>query len=156
MPSLELPQQITCAFCDYLAGKRPYTTVWRDDQVAVLVTREQRGKAHLLVMPVAHVETLLDLPDALTQTMMTAVRNAAAVIDQAVNPRGIAVWQNNGVPAGQAIRHLHFHVAGTLSAGGTDFGKVPELSVAETDAIAAMLSPAVAVTFTAPAGPHET
>jgi hypothetical protein len=34
---------------------------------------------------------------------------------------------------------VHFHVAGTLEEGGTMWGEVPKLSVAETDAIAERL-----------------
>jgi len=67
------------------------------------------------------------------------VRNAAILIEEAYAKPGIAVWQNNGVPAGQAISHVHFHVAGTLPGGGTDFGEVRELSVTETDEIAQRL-----------------
>jgi hypothetical protein len=69
----------------------------------------------------------------------TPGRHAARVIDLADGRPGIAVWQNNGVPANQTIGHLHFHVAGTLDTGGTEWGDVPELSVAETDAIAEKL-----------------
>lgn len=39
----------------------------------------------------------------------------------------------------QAIRHLYFHVAGTLAGGGAGFGDVPELTVEATDAIGAGL-----------------
>jgi hypothetical protein len=49
------------------------------------------------------------------------------------------VWQNNGISANQAVAHVHFHVAGTLEEGGTRWGEVPKLSVAETDAIAERL-----------------
>jgi hypothetical protein len=38
------------------------------------------------------------------------------------------------------IPHLHFHVAGTLPGGGTEWGSVKERSIAETDDIAARLT----------------
>lgn len=49
------------------------------------------------------------------------------------------MWQNNGTTAHQAIPRLHFHVAATLPGGGTNFDDVPELSVTETDQIAARI-----------------
>lgn len=141
--SLDMPDDDGCAFCAYLSGQRPYTTLWRESQVAVLVTREQRGIGHLLVMPTRHAESLLDLRDAEARPLMIAVRDAASTIDTAMERPGISVWQNNGLAANQTIGHLHFHVAGTLADGGTDFGKVPELSVEQTDSIAARLGRAV-------------
>lgn len=137
--SIELPKEEGCAFCDYLNGRRPYTVLWSEDNIAVLVTREQRGVAHVLVLPTRHVPTLLDLADSEAGDMMIAVRDVAIAIDQAFERPGVAVWQNNGTAAHQAVPHLHFHVAGTLPGGGTDFGEVDEISVAETDAIGSAL-----------------
>jgi len=137
--SLEVPSREPCAFCEYLAGRRPYTVLWRETKVAVLVTREQRGIAHLLALPVEHRETILDLEQTEAAPLMIAIRDAANAIDEAYERPGIAIWQNNGLPAHQQIPHLHFHVAGTLPEGGTDFGDVRELAVSETDAIAGRL-----------------
>jgi histidine triad (HIT) family protein len=139
---ITLPEDKTCAFCAYLRGERPYTILSRTADTAIFVTREQRGDPHLLVLPIRHVPTILELTDTEVAAVAIQVREAAALIDRAHSKTGIAVWQNNGVPAGQSISHVHFHVAGTLANGGTDFGKVSELSVAETDKIAARLRPA--------------
>lgn len=141
--SIKLPDDGTCAFCAYLNGSRPYTILTRDGRTATLVTREQRGIAHLLVIPVRHVETILELEDEESGALMIAVREAARVIDQAEERPGIAVWQNNGVPAGQSISHVHFHVAGTLPGGRTEWGDVPELSLSETEALAERLRAAI-------------
>lgn len=138
-----MPEETACAFCDYLEGRRPYVFLWREPEIAVAVTREQRGVAHLLVFPVAHTPNLLDLEDGIAGALMVALRDAAAAIDGAERRPGISVWQNNGVAAGQAIPHLHFHVAGTLSGGGTEFGKVPEISLEAAAAIAARLRPRI-------------
>ena len=138
--SIELPDDDNgCAFCAYLRGERPYTILTRTRETATLVTREQRGNPHLLVLPLRHVSTILELTDAECASVAIAVRDAAILIDHAYSRPGIAVWQNNGIPAGQAINHVHFHVAGTHDGGGTEFGAVPEISVKETNAIAEKL-----------------
>lgn len=137
--NLDVPEQDSCAFCDYLAGDRPYTILHRDRVVAVLVTREQRGLGHLLVLPTRHYPTLLESEQVERHELLDTVAWAAAAIDIAYERPGIAVWQNNGTAAHQAIPHLHFHVAATLPGGGTNFDDVPELSIAETDLIAARI-----------------
>lgn len=137
--NLALPDDGDCAFCAYLDGSRPYTVLARDANVAVLVTREQRGVSHLLVVPVRHAPTILDLNDVEANAIMSWLRRAATAIDLADRRPGIAVWQNNGVAAGQAISHFHFHIAGTVPEGGTNFGSVPELDLESTEAIAARL-----------------
>lgn len=122
-------------------GARPYTFWQRTNSTATLVTREQRGTFHLLVIPVRHAETILDLQDAEAESLMHALRSAAEAIDRTARSAGLAIWQNNGVPAAQTIPHVHFHVAGTIAGGGTDWGDVRELSLQETQAIADSLGP---------------
>jgi len=137
--SIDLPRNEGCAFCEYLRGERPYTILSRTFETATFVTREQRGHPHLLVLPIRHVATILELTDLEAASVAIAVRDAAILIDRAYSKPGIAVWQNNGVSTGQTISHVHFHVAGTLDGGGTEFGFVEEISVEETDEIAKKL-----------------
>lgn len=137
--SIDLPENDGCPFCAYLRGERRYTILSRTADTATFVTREQRGHPHLLVLPLRHVPSILELTDSEAAAIAVEVRNAARLIDLAYSNPGIAVWQNNGVPAGQAISHVHFHVAGTLEGGGTEFGPVEEISVEKTDEIAKKL-----------------
>lgn len=137
--SIDLPENHQCAFCAYLRGDRPYTILSRTAVTATFVTREQRGNPHLLVLPIRHVPSILELTDAEASSVAIAVRDAAILIDRAYSKSGISVWQNNGVPAGQTISHVHFHVAGTLEDGGTEFGPVEEISITATDEIAKKL-----------------
>ncbi|GKT17389.1 hydrolase [Acidovorax sp. SUPP2522] len=139
--SIVTPEQKSCAFCDYLNEKRPFTFVFRDADIAIMVTREQRGEPHLLVIPTRHVETLLDISDQEAARLSIGVRDVAKAIEKEYKPSGISVWQNNGTSASQSIGHVHFHVAGTLEEGGTDWGKVPELPLTATEEIAVRLRP---------------
>jgi histidine triad (HIT) family protein len=139
--ALIVPVDDDCSFCRCLRGCHPYTVLERLAKVALLVTREQRGVGHVLAVPTAHRPTLLDLqPDELTPLMELTQRAVAAIV-RAFDVEGVAVWQNNGVPAHQSVPHVHFHVTGTLPGGGTDWGRVPKLSVGETDEIAERLRP---------------
>jgi histidine triad (HIT) family protein len=138
---LVLPQLDPCSFCSYLAGTQRYTILDRDDVTALLVTYEQRGLGHVLVIPVRHRVTILDLDAGERSGVMDGVARATAAIVGAFDPEGVAVWQNNGIPAHQSVPHVHVHVAGTLPGGGTNWGQVPRLDIDQTDAIAARLRP---------------
>lgn len=141
MTSIEVPEFEPCPLCDYLSGARPFTILTRGELSATLVTREQRGSGHLLVVPVAHRPTILDLKADEASAVMASVIAAARAITDAYEPDGVAVWQNNGIPAHQTIPHVHFHIAGTLPEGGTEWNHVEEASIAETDRIADKLQP---------------
>lgn len=136
-----LPPSDPCSFCEYLAGTRPYTILDRNDLSALLVTYEQRGRGHVLVVPIQHRVTVLELSSAERAALMDGVARAAHAIVGALDPEGVAVWQNNGIPAHQSVPHVHFHVAGTRLEGGTHRGEVEQLDVAATDAIANRLRP---------------
>jgi histidine triad (HIT) family protein len=143
MSHLNVPDAYPCAFCDYLSGARPFTILHREELAAILVTREQRGLSHLLVITTRHAPTVLDINDAESEAVMRLVREAARAIDEVEQRPGISVWQNNGVEAHQAIPHFHAHVAGTVPGGGTEWDEVHELSIEETERIAVSLRPAL-------------
>lgn len=138
---MTVPDPGACCFCSYLEGTSPYTILQRNELTAVLVTFEQRGQGHVLVIPLAHRETILDLtPAESLEIMETTVRMSRAIV-AAYDPDGVAVWQNNGVAAHQTVPHVHMHVTGTIPGGSTIRGRVPRLPLHATDAIAARLAP---------------
>jgi histidine triad (HIT) family protein len=130
-----------CVFCNFLTGVWPFTILAQDELTAILVTREQRGIGHLLILPMAHRETILDLEAEEGAAIMARVIAASRAVLDAYQCEGLAVWQNNGAAAHQRVPHVHFHVAGTLPEGGTHFNEVPLLSKEETDLIADRIRP---------------
>lgn len=141
MSHIIVPDAERCAFCDYLSGARPFTVLRREPLAAVFVTREQRGVSHVLVVPTRHAPTIVDLQDDEAVSVMSLIRRSAYALDCVEKRPGISIWQNNGVDANQLIPHLHFHVAGTVPGGSTEWDEVKELSVSETDLIAERLRP---------------
>ncbi|MGO2498757.1 MAG: HIT family protein [Vibrio litoralis] len=139
--SIQIPKNDSCAFCAYLLGERPFSFVYKGNMVSILVTREQRGSPHMLVIPNRHVETILDVTEEEAGKLAVAVRDIAKAIESEFKPKGITIWQNNGAPSSQSIAHVHFHVAGTLKTGGTEWGDVSELPLEETEDIANKLRP---------------
>jgi histidine triad (HIT) family protein len=77
--NINLPKNDGCAFCAYLRGERPYTILSRAAETATFVTREQRGHPHLLVLPLRHVPTILDLTNAEAAAIAIEVRKRCHV-----------------------------------------------------------------------------
>jgi hypothetical protein len=76
--ALRLPESAECALCDYLLGRRPYTVWFKEPLIAGLVTREQRGVSHVLVLPVRHCPTILDLSEQESAALMDGIRRDLA------------------------------------------------------------------------------
>jgi histidine triad (HIT) family protein len=137
---LDLPVADPCPYCEYLAGRRPYTILERDGTTATFVTFEQRGLGHQLVVPIAHRPTIFDLTPDEAVAVTVATRRAAERVRAAYDPEGISVFQNNGRPSHQTVPHLHVHVLGTtLARPSVITGPVDRLPTEATDAIAERL-----------------
>ncbi len=87
---LDVPGMDECAFCQYIAGKRPYTVLRRAQLTVTLVTREQRGISHVLVLPVRHVPTILELTADESSDLM---RDIVVLPERSIALSGVLVLQ---------------------------------------------------------------
>ncbi len=140
---IELPRADPCPYCEAFAGRLVYPAAARSADTAVLVTAEQRGDPHVLVMPTRHLPTILQLDDRETAVLFTTVARVARAMARCFDVEGIAVWQNNGVFAYQSVPHVHVHVAGTVRPRGTRFGPVDAIGLQERQRIADRLAAAL-------------
>lgn len=82
--------------------------VARTDEVVAFLDHRPVFKGHVLVSPVAHVDTLLELPVALMTPLLIMAQQVAAALGQALGAQGSFVAINNVVS--QSVPHLHIHV----------------------------------------------
>lgn len=94
--------------CAILAGRLQGDVVLRTDQVIAFLDHRPVFKGHVLVCPVQHVDTLLDLPDELVVPLIGCCRRIAAAMGPALGAQGSFVAINNVVS--QSVPHLHIHV----------------------------------------------
>ena len=99
---------MTCTFCQIANGELPAHIVHRDEDVIAFLDRAPLVHGHVLVMPVAHVETLDDLPDALLAPVFRAVRRTSIAVQKALRAEGSFVATNTRIS--QSVPHLHIHV----------------------------------------------
>ena len=94
--------------CAIVAGELDAAVVLRDDDVIAFLDHHPVFKGHVLVAPVRHVDTLLELPPDLMVPVLSAAQRIAAAVMAGLGAQGTFVAVNNVVS--QSVPHLHVHV----------------------------------------------
>ena len=94
--------------CQIVTGELDAAVVLRTEEVVAFLDHRPVFKGHVLVAPVQHVDTLLDLPVDLMQPLVIAAQRIAAAIMATLDAQGTFVAINNVVS--QSVPHLHVHV----------------------------------------------
>jgi histidine triad (HIT) family protein len=97
-----------CIFCSIVDGAAEAAVVFADDVAVAFLDRSPVFKGHVLVVPRAHVETLVDLDVASVGPFFERVQRVAAAVPAALDAHGTFVANNNVVS--QSVAHLHVHV----------------------------------------------
>ena len=105
-----------CVFCRIVAGREPSDIVFADDVAVAFLDRSPLFEGHVLVVPVAHVVTLADLPVDAVGPFYSRVRALSAAVPTAVGAQGSFVANNNVVS--QSVAHLHVHVVPRVRGDG--------------------------------------
>jgi histidine triad (HIT) family protein len=95
-------------FCQIGRGDIEAAVVLRTDEVIAFLDHRPVFKGHVLIAPLQHVDTLLDLPQSLMQPLLTAAQQVAGALVDALGAQGTFVAINNVVS--QSVPHLHIHV----------------------------------------------
>lgn len=107
-----------CLFCRIISGDIPAETIYENEQVLAFRDISPQAKAHALIIPKQHLDSLIDLgqaEDSLLAGLLRAAQEVAKVLG--IDQSGYRLVSNCGADARQSVHHLHFHVLGgeTLS-----------------------------------------
>ena len=133
-----------CVFCEIVSGKRPAHRVFEDRGVVAFLDTRPLFQGHVLVVPVQHVPTLLDLDAPGLTPLFTAVQKVARALEVGLQAEGTFVAVNNRVS--QSVPHLHVHVVPRRKGDGLRGFFWPRQkygSDAEAEAVAAKIRDAV-------------
>jgi histidine triad (HIT) family protein len=97
-----------CVFCRIVAGEVPAHVVLDDEVCLAFLDVRPVFPGHVLLIPKAHHETLVDLPPDLVEPLFSRARLLAAAVPAAVDAVGSFVAVNNKVS--QSVPHVHVHV----------------------------------------------
>jgi histidine triad (HIT) family protein len=95
-------------FCAILSGTASAEIVYRDESVAAFLDHRPLQPGHVLVVPVAHVPTLADLPEAQLGPLFARARLVARALEAALSADGAFLAVNDRVS--QSVPHVHVHV----------------------------------------------
>jgi len=100
---------------DVLSGKLAVQKVFEDDRVLAFHHPRPAREVHVVVIPKAHVPSLLDeraLDGELLSSMVSAIQHVARAlgldVPQADRPRGFYVRANAAAPG--VTPHMHWHI----------------------------------------------
>jgi histidine triad (HIT) family protein len=97
-----------CVFCRVASGELPGHIVHRDERIIAFLDRAPLFPGHTLVLPIAHVPTLDDLPADLVAPVFETVRRLSIAIQRSLDADGSFVAVNTRVS--QSVPHVHVHV----------------------------------------------
>lgn len=99
-------------YCDdVLSGKIDVQTVWEDERVLAFHHPNPSADIHVVVIPKAHVPSILDslaTDGELTSSMVQAIQNVARSLE--LDQTGFYVRANAAAPG--VTPHMHWHVLG--------------------------------------------
>lgn len=99
-----------CIFCKIVAKEIPAQIVYEDSYTIAFLDINPVNRGHVLVIPKDHYRDFTETPlDNLKNVVRTA-KIISESLASAVGADGFLVSTNNGVAAGQAVMHLHFHI----------------------------------------------
>ena len=102
-----------CVFCKIIKGEIPSKKVYEDDEILAFYDINPIAKVHVLVIPKMHIKSLQELKEEnkdLLFHLFKKINEVAKIVG--VDKTGFRVISNVGEDAGQAVKHLHFHILG--------------------------------------------
>jgi histidine triad (HIT) family protein len=97
-----------CVFCKIAGKNLAAYIVYQDEEAIAFLDSHPLFPGHVLLSPLQHYETLLDLPPELAGSMMRKTQMLARAVESAMEAEGTFIAINNRVS--QTVPHLHIHV----------------------------------------------
>ena len=97
-----------CNFCAIVNGRIDAEVVLRDESCLAFLDHRPLFAGHVLLVPLAHHETIEELPEELVEPLFADARLLAGAVRRAMGAQGTFMAVNNAVS--QSVPHLHVHV----------------------------------------------
>jgi len=99
-----------CIFCKIINKEIPAEIIYETEKAIAVLDIHPCARGHTMVLPLTHVETLVELPDNEIEFVFKAVKKVIEILQKSFEPEGFTIGINQKEAAGQAIKHLHIHI----------------------------------------------
>ena len=97
-----------CVFCQIASGEVPASIVFEDEQTLAFLDYRPLFPGHVLLIPRAHTDSLVDVVPELWSQMSANAKLLALAVERGLKAQGSFLAVNNRVS--QSVPHLHIHV----------------------------------------------
>lgn len=97
-------------FTKIIHGEIPCHKLYEDEHVLAFLDIMPLSVGHALVVPKEERVRLHELSPASAAALGAALQRVAKALVEATGAQDYNILQNNGVPAHQAVPHVHFHI----------------------------------------------
>jgi histidine triad (HIT) family protein len=132
-----------CTFCNLIRGAAEVSICHEDADSMAFMDIQPVNAGHVLVVPRAHYESLLDVPPEIGLHLFRVTMKLAGAVRKVTNCDDMNIVVNSGAAAGQDEPHYHVHIIPRRHGDGFDiplpFGgsEMPDRTV--LDAVAARM-----------------
>jgi len=139
-----------CTFCDLIHGAGEVSLCYEDSDALAFMDIQPVNAGHVLVVPRAHYNSLLDVPPELGMHLFRVTMRLAGAIRKVTGSDDLNIVVNSGAAAGQDEPHYHVHIIPRRHGDGFDINlpfagsQMPDRTVLDAVAvqlIAAMRDP---------------
>lgn len=134
-----------CVFCKVVSVELPASVVYEDEGVVAFLDIAPLAEGHILVVSREHHTRFSEFPPQKCAKLASVLPALGRALMDVTGAEGFNLLVNEGVVAGQAVDHLHFHLIprkeGDLlgyrwNAGKYKDGRATELATAYQAALA--------------------
>jgi histidine triad (HIT) family protein len=109
-----------CTFCDLIHGAAEVSICHEDSDAIAFMDIQPVNNGHVLVVPRAHYESLLDVPEEIGLHLFKVTMRLANAIRKVTGSDDLNIVVNSGAAAGQDEPHYHVHIIPRRAGDGFD------------------------------------
>ena len=109
-----------CIFCRIAVGEVPSRKIFEDEHTLAFLDIAGDVDGHILVIPKAHVGSILDCGGETLAQVMGTVKRVSDHLVENCGYDGVNLLNASGEAAGQSVPHFHIHLIPRKAGDGID------------------------------------